>query len=107
MRVAQGVIVNLRGKCCRIDLMMAYCIISILVANMDKGLEKLWLTLTMLRLLLSKSQERKDFKKPSKPCHLGIHWKALAEYSQMRFQSFLRIFVSFCFDQGSQQQHKG
>ena len=32
---------------------------------------------------LSKAQKRKDFYKPSKPCHVGIHWEALTEYSQM------------------------
>ena len=41
------------------------------------------------------------FLKPSKPCHVGIHCIALAEYSQMSthvpgFQPFLRIFASFC-----------
>ena len=40
------------------------------------------------------------FKKSSKPCHVGIHWIALAEYSQMSthvpgFQSFFRFFASF------------
>ena len=25
----------------------------------------------------------KDFHKPSKPCHVGTHWMALAEYFQM------------------------
>ena len=49
----------------------------------------------------SKAQGRKDFCKPSKPCHVGIHWKALAEYSQMStlvpgFLSFSRFFASFC-----------
>ena len=41
------------------------------------------LTLTMLRLLSSKAQGRKDLWDPSKPCHVGIHWKALPQYSQM------------------------
>ena len=41
------------------------------------------LTLPMLRLLSSKEQGCKDFWKPSKPCQVGIHWIALAEYSQM------------------------
>ena len=31
------------------------------------------LALTMLRLLMSKAQGCKDFWKPSKPCHIGIH----------------------------------
>ena len=37
----------------------------------------------MLRLLSFKAQEGKDFWKPSKLCHVGIHGIALAEYSQM------------------------
>ena len=41
------------------------------------------LTLPMRRPLSSKAQGRKEFWKPSEPCHVGIHWKALAEYSQM------------------------
>ena len=37
------------------------------------------------------------FSKSSKPCHVGIHWIALAEYSKMStqvpgFQSFFRLF---------------
>ena len=57
--------------------------------------------LPMLRLLLSKAQGCNDFWKPSKPCHIGIHWVAPAEYSQMSthvpgcqsFFSFLHSFV--------------
>ena len=41
------------------------------------------LTLQMLRLFSSKAQERNNFCKPSKPCHVGIYWIALAQYSQM------------------------
>ena len=57
-------------------------------------------TLPMLRRLSSKAQERKDFSKPSKPCHVGIHLKALAEHSQMNthvpgFLSFFCFFASF------------
>ena len=55
------------------------------------------LTLPMLRLLSSKTQGCKYLWKPSKPCHLGIHWIALAEHSQMSthipgFQSFSQGF---------------
>ena len=69
------------------------------------------LTLPMLKLLSSKAQVHKDSKK-TKTCHVGIHWIALTEYSQMsiqkpRFQSFLRIFASFSIGQISHQQHKG
>ena len=42
------------------------------------------LTLTLLRLRSSKGQGHNDFWKASKLCHIGIHWKALAEFSQMR-----------------------
>ena len=69
------------------------------------------LTLPMLRLLSSKAQERKDFGKPSEPCHVGTHWKALAEHSHMSthlpgFQSFYRFFASFCICQISHQHNK-
>ena len=70
------------------------------------------LTLPMLRLLSSKEQRCKYFWKPSKPCHVGIHWIELAEYSQMSthlpgFLSFFRFLTSFCIGQISHQQHKG
>ena len=60
--------------------------------------ERMFLTLPMLRLLSSKAQGRKDFWKTSKPCHVGIHWIDLVEYSQMSthlrgFQSFKKIFL--------------
>ena len=47
-----------------------------------------------------KAQERKDFLKPSKPCHIDIHCKVLAEYPQISthvpgFHSFFRIFAFF------------
>ena len=72
----------------------------------------IWLSLSMLRLLLSEAQELKNLWKSSKPCHLGIHWKALIAYSQMSthlpgFRSFFSFFTLFCFDQISHQQHKG
>ena len=60
------------------------------------------LTLPMLRLLSSKTQESKNLWKPSKPCHVGTHLIALSEYSQMSthmpgFRGFLRfLFALFC-----------
>ena len=59
------------------------------------------LTLLMLRLLSSNAQKSKKIWKSSKPCHVGIHWKALDEYFQMSthlsgflsFFSFLHHFV--------------
>ena len=58
------------------------------------------LTLPMLRLLSSKVQWRKDLRKPSKPCLVGTHWKALAVCYQVsthlpRFQSFFMFFLHF------------
>ena len=52
----------------------------------------------MLRLFSFKAQKRKDFRNPSKPCHVGTHWIALAEHSQMSthlpgFQSFFLGFL--------------
>ena len=75
-------------------------------------LKEYWLTLPMLRLLSSKGQEYRVFLKPFKPCHVGIHWIALAEYSQMNtympgFQSFSSFFPSFCIGQISHQQNNG
>ena len=37
----------------------------------------------MLRLLSAEAQGCNDLRKSSKPCHVGIHWIAFAEYSQM------------------------
>ena len=56
------------------------------------------LTLPMLKLLSSKAKRRKAFWKPSKPCHVGIRWIALAEYYQMStdvtgFQSFSSFLI--------------
>ena len=72
--------------------------------DLSTVLEKPRLSLPMLRLLSSEAQGCKDFLKPSKPCHVGIHWIALDEYSQMSthlpgFQSSLRFSGSFCGDQ--------
>ena len=62
---------------------------------------RFWLfysTLPMRKLPLSKAQERKDVLKPSKSNHVGTHWIAVAEHSQISthlpgFQSFLHHFV--------------
>ena len=63
---------------------------------------KVKLTLPVLRLLSAKAQECKDFRNPSKPCHVGTHWIALAEVSQMSthlpgFKSFFRFFCILLF----------
>ena len=70
------------------------------------------LTLPMLRLLSFKAQGYKYFWKPTKPFHVGIHWIALAECSQMSthlpgFQVVISFFVSFCICQISHQLLKG
>ena len=54
----------------------------------------------MLRLLSSKARGCKVFRTPSKPCHVGTHWIALAEHSQMSthvpgFQSPFRFLHHF------------
>ena len=54
----------------------------------------------MLRPLSYNTQEYSDFLKASKPCPVGIHWEALAEYSQMSthvpgFQSFFSFLHHF------------
>ena len=48
------------------------------------------------RLLSSMAEKCKRFWKPSTPWHIGINWKALAEYYQIRmprFQSFFSFFL--------------
>ena len=72
-------------------------------------IETMILTHPMLRPLSFKAQVHKDFWKPCKPCHVGIHWIVLVEYSQMSthlpgFQSFFSFFASFCIGQVSHQQ---
>ena len=52
----------------------------------------------MRRLLSSTAQGSEDFWKTFKPCHVGIHWKALTEFFQMSthvpgFQSFFSGFL--------------
>ena len=53
----------------------------------------------MLRLLSSKSTVLLDLRKPSKTCHVAIHWIACAGYSQMSthvpgIQSFFKRFFA-------------
>ena len=52
------------------------------------------LALPILRLLSPKAKEPKDFWKPSKPCHVGIHWIALTFRWEPMCQSF-RFFLGF------------
>ena len=56
------------------------------------------LTLQMLRVLLPKAQGCKYFWKTSKPCHVGIHWIAIAECTHrwvLMWQEFSHFQV-FC-----------
>ena len=58
-------------------------------------------TLPMLRLTFVQRTRMQRFLESSKPCHVGIHWIALAEYSQTSthvpgFQLFFRFYASFC-----------
>ena len=67
------------------------------------------LTIPVLRLISSNAQGRKYLWKPSKPYLVGIHWIALAEYSQMStnlVSVIFRIFESFCIGQSSHQQRE-
>ena len=72
------------------------------------GLKIIWLSSLPLNSqlfqcwghFLSKHKNEKIFEKPSKPCHVGIHLIAFAEYSQMStcvpgFQSFFRFLHLF------------
>ena len=40
--------------------------------------------LPVIRLLSCKAQGHNDLSKPSKPCHVGIHWKALVGHYSIR-----------------------
>ena len=46
--------------------------------------------LSMLRLHLSEVRDQKNLWKQTKPCHIGIHWKALSDEYQ-----YDRISVMF------------
>ena len=48
-----------------------------------------------MRLLSSKAQVQKEFFLPPTPYHVGIHWKALAENSQMstRVSAIFQVFL--------------
>ena len=68
------------------------------VSNIAKGRILQIIALSMLRLLSSRTEKCKKFGKLSKPCHIGIHWKAFDEHSQMSthllgFQSFPSFFT--------------
>ena len=71
------------------------------------------LTLSMLRLLLSKAWYCKRYMRiASTLLIVGIHWKALSKYYQMSINvpgllSFFSFFESFCFVQISHQLQKG
>ena len=51
--------------------------------SLDSSTHLSYLTLPMLRLYLSKAQKHRKFWKTFKPCHVGMHWKALDEYYLM------------------------
>ena len=64
----------------------------------------------MLRLLSFKAQRREDFSSQSKPCHIGIHWIALAEdlyeYLCAMVSVIFQALASFRNGQIIHQQHK-
>ena len=56
-----------------------------------------WVNPSNSEATLVQSTRTHDFRKPSKPCHVGIHWIVLAEYSQIGshvpgFQSIFSFF---------------
>ena len=66
----------------------------------NNGKQCLALTLPMPSLSFLQSTRTHNLWKASKPCHVGIHWIALHEYSQMSthlpgFQSFFRFLYHF------------
>ena len=72
-----------------------FCIESAIFMEFDA-----FSTFPMLRLFSSKAPGCKDLWKPLKPCHVGIHWIALAEHSQMSthlpgFRPFFRFLPHF------------
>ena len=88
------------GKGMRCDVTLALSQLSLALGEFSSVRWTSTLTLPMPRPLSSKAQGCKDVRKPSKPCHIGIHWIDLAEYSQMSthlpgFQSFFKLFASF------------
>ena len=74
------------------------CRVFVLYEGVHSNRNEHLATQLMLRLPSPKAQGPKDFWKQSKPCHVGMHWKALAEYSHMGthllgFQSFFSFFL--------------
>ena len=56
----------------RVKMIFKNLCVFVLWMKADSAL--IGLTLSMLRLRLFKAQGRKDFRNPSKPCYVGIHW---------------------------------
>ena len=71
------------------------------IPNIDMGIGKILVPFnpSNARLLSFKAQGRKDVLKPSKLCHCGMHWIALAENYQMSTHEpgFLVIFQVLLF----------
>ena len=66
------------------------------------------LALPMLRLLSSKAQGHKDFGKPSKPWHIGIHCIAIAIAKSFQMGTHIPGFQRhFFIDKISHQQQRG
>ena len=75
--------------------------LRVLSKNYPMNTNMTGLTLPMLIIILGyfhpKHKNAKNLRKLSKPCHVGIHWIALAEFYQMSthvpgFQSFTVLF---------------
>ena len=71
----------------------------------------LYLSYVNFSVISPKGANILPYTRSSKPCHVGIHWKAL-EYSQMStdvpgFQYFFSFFALCCSGEISHEQPKG
>ena len=90
--------------CCHLPIILnniyiMSCLVSWSVCILSTCIfqRKCFLTLPVLRLSSSKAHGRKGFRKPSKPCHIGIFWIVLGEFSQTRTHVPCRLKFSASF----------
>ena len=76
----------------------AYTFFEHCIKNSGSKAFPMLLKFPILRPLSSKAHGCKDFWKLSKPCHVGIYWIALTEYSQMstHMPGFQSVFSFMC-----------
>ena len=85
-------------------IIIIFIIVAVIIYRRNRQNPKgkfLSLTLSNAEATFVQSSEMERFLKPSQPCHVGIHWIALAEYSQMstnvvpELKSFFRCLHTF------------